>query len=552
MFEDIQPDPAFNSHLAEVRLVLSELVEAIGSSLIKQPIKSEKNCQQQSFYPVKISKPIKRELIDSDDDFQTTISFETIEADEAMLELDAYFKHIEDFSQEYKLDCTPRNLNGNGLLMSTLKCDACGCKYSLFWRRVTRQQIICNVCFYEKAYLILFDDEHLHKKLKTTKDQSINNFNESATLNSNAIYLTTDGNTNGNNKKKLNNGKNGKNPYQSSHSQNSTDNTRPLTRTARKTQVETVTTNTPISTTNSKPTLQTQLSTSSNCSSSSNSNTNQTTATVELVNANDEVSQSEQSNTTRKSARILKAKQCDSETALLVGSSLSGASLPESGESVSVKMEQEPEERTKEAAVAVVTSVATNRRSKFFKKKAKPPVKLCETSVLRLTNSEYVFHRGVYMQMGDIVALLDKVDNTNIYFAQIRAFMVDECGQKSAVLTWLIPTSIEHKAIKCLKDFDPGLFVLGPAEEYPRPLDCMEFVCRLDEMPKAAFSKQQFNENGYFDNLIRYKNNLLKHKFAIADLASETGNGLKLITKKYLNGNDENGGMIVDHGIQCK
>ena len=48
--------------------------------------------------------------------------------------------------------------------MHELKCDACESRASLFWRRVTRTKIVCNVCFFSKIYLIAFDDAHLNAK----------------------------------------------------------------------------------------------------------------------------------------------------------------------------------------------------------------------------------------------------------------------------------------------------------------------------------------------------------------------------------------------------
>ena len=52
--------------------------------------------------------------------------------------------------------------------MHNLKCDACESKNSLFWRRVTRNQVVCNICYFSKIYLIAFDDEHLISERKST------------------------------------------------------------------------------------------------------------------------------------------------------------------------------------------------------------------------------------------------------------------------------------------------------------------------------------------------------------------------------------------------
>ena len=68
------------------------------------------------------------------------------------------------------------------------------------------------------------------------------------------------------------------------------------------------------------------------------------------------------------------------------------------------------------------------------------------------------------MQVGDIVALFDESDEgeNTPYFAQIRAFLTDQYGEKSAVLTWLIPIDSSYaQKIRTAKDFDPDMFILG-------------------------------------------------------------------------------------------
>ena len=55
----------------------------------------------------------------------------------------------------------------------------------------------------------------------------------------------------------------------------------------------------------------------------------------------------------------------------------------------------------------------------------------------------------------------DEAENTP-YFAQIRAFLTDQYGEKSAVLTWLIPINSSYvNLIRAPKDFNPDMFVLG-------------------------------------------------------------------------------------------
>lgn len=56
-------------------------------------------------------------------------------------------------------------------------------------------------------------------------------------------------------------------------------------------------------------------------------------------------------------------------------------------------------------------------------------------------------------QVGDVVSIED-IDG-DIYFAQIRGFLQDEFAQKSAVITWLIPT------VSNPSHFDPAIFLPG-------------------------------------------------------------------------------------------
>ena len=51
--------------------------------------------------------------------------------------------------------------------------------------------------------------------------------------------------------------------------------------------------------------------------------------------------------------------------------------------------------------------------------------------------------------------------------------MVDTYCEKSAVLTWLIPTKASPSPNEA---FDPSTYVIGPEEDSPRLLSCMEFV----------------------------------------------------------------------------
>lgn len=60
----------------------------------------------------------------------------------------------------------------------------------------------------------------------------------------------------------------------------------------------------------------------------------------------------------------------------------------------------------------------------------------------------------MYYQIGDIVSLLDH--GGDVFYAQIRGFMQDQYTEKSAVITWLLPTQ------STIKDtFDPSTYILG-------------------------------------------------------------------------------------------
>lgn len=321
--------------------------------------------------------------------------------EESVVELDEHFRHIDQLITD----------ESNTFYISNDNCDACKTNCSQFWRRVTRNKIVCNECFFDKTYLILFDDDHLNKRIK---------LDSSSSNNSKHIVKNKNKKTLGSQKQK---GKQSLN--------------RPLTRT----------------------------------------NKNQLDS---LDSTFDEVP--------RKSARLNPESEAD-----------------------------------------------CNRRNKLFKNK--PPVRN-EILVSKINTSDYVFHRGFYIQVGDIVALRDKDDMENIYFAQIRAFLSDQYGQKSAVITWLVPIDENFRQIKSLKDFDPSFFELGPAEDFPRSLDCMEFVARLDQFPRAK------NSIEYFNFELKFKNDLLRHKFNLQDLAMKN---FRFISNTY---SDKNSEIRTEIGIE--
>lgn len=99
------------------------------------------------------------------------------------------------------------------------------------------------------------------------------------------------------------------------------------------------------------------------------------------------------------------------------------------------------------------------------------------------------YYKGTHFQVGDIVSMTDFSD-PGIYYAQIRGFLEDQYCEKSASVTWLLPTtetvfsdisgSVSSGSVSsgyvAIEDFDPSTFILGPEEDIPRPLECMTFV----------------------------------------------------------------------------
>ncbi|KAG2465126.1 GATD1 protein, partial [Polypterus senegalus] len=100
----------------------------------------------------------------------------------------------------------------------------------------------------------------------------------------------------------------------------------------------------------------------------------------------------------------------------------------------------------------------------------KQPIKAPE-SVSTIITSESLFYKGVYFQIGDVIKVTDE-DNGRPYYAQIRGFVQDQYCEKSAALTWLIPTNESPK-----DQFDPSTYIVGPEEDFPRKMEYLEFVC---------------------------------------------------------------------------
>lgn len=119
----------------------------------------------------------------------------------------------------------------------------------------------------------------------------------------------------------------------------------------------------------------------------------------------------------------------------------------------------------------VVKPSATKGRSRRFVFKKNPTKS--PSSVATVVTSDYIFYDGSYWQVGDIVAVID-VDDGQKYYAQLRGFLEDQYYQKSAVITWLVPSPSSRSPHT---GFDPLLYVAGPDEDLPRDMAHFEFIC---------------------------------------------------------------------------
>ncbi|XP_076048569.1 GATA zinc finger domain-containing protein 1 [Oratosquilla oratoria] len=139
----------------------------------------------------------------------------------------------------------------------------------------------------------------------------------------------------------------------------------------------------------------------------------------------------------------------------------------------SVKSEKterkETKRRTRKGRQGAKGSIPKGKGRRYIFKKSATKAPL---GVATPVTSDYVFYKGTYFQVGDIVSLVD-VDG-GIFYAQIRGLLQDQYCQKSAVLTWLVPTKNSPPPSE---GFSPATYIIGPEEDIPRKLEFMEFVC---------------------------------------------------------------------------
>ena len=65
------------------------------------------------------------------------------------------------------------------------------------------------------------------------------------------------------------------------------------------------------------------------------------------------------------------------------------------------------------------------------------------------------------------------MEEGDIYYAQLRGFLIDQFAEKSAVISWLLPT---RESPPPNEGFHPATYVLGPEEEVPRKMEVIDFA----------------------------------------------------------------------------
>ena len=123
---------------------------------------------------------------------------------------------------------------------------------------------------------------------------------------------------------------------------------------------------------------------------------------------------------------------------------------------------------TKGSKGKVTRSARGKGRRSLAKKK---PVKAAEEQPTVVT-ARKVYFEGNYFQVGDIVSVTD-IEDGDIYYAQLRGFLIDQFAEKSGVISWLLPTT---ESPPPSEGFHAATYILGPEEEVPRKLEIFTFV----------------------------------------------------------------------------
>uniref|UniRef100_A0A182W4M1 GATA zinc finger domain-containing protein 1 n=1 Tax=Anopheles minimus TaxID=112268 RepID=A0A182W4M1_9DIPT len=143
-----------------------------------------------------------------------------------------------------------------------------------------------------------------------------------------------------------------------------------------------------------------------------------------------------------------------------------------------------PKPTKKETKRVETPQVRVNPKKPARSKTKKTGMKLKFTDeTTRPKSVPKLFHENFWYEVGDIVSLLDMKDNT--YYAQIRGLVMDTFNEKSAVLTWLVPTDASPPPNE---GFDPATYHIGPDEDELRDLNQMRFVMHA---PSAYYFNRQ-------------------------------------------------------------
>eukprot|EP00116_Pleurobrachia_bachei_P003892 sb/3464154/ len=78
-----------------------------------------------------------------------------------------------------------------------------------------------------------------------------------------------------------------------------------------------------------------------------------------------------------------------------------------------------------------------------------------------------IYYKGVKYRVGDVFSITGP---DRLYYVCVRAFLSDPLCNQYAVILWLLPLHPKPTS------YHPRDFLLGPAEDVPRPLDCLSFV----------------------------------------------------------------------------
>ena len=103
---------------------------------------------------------------------------------------------------------------------------------------------------------------------------------------------------------------------------------------------------------------------------------------------------------------------------------------------------------------------------------------------------------------------------SRLYYVCVKSFMEDPLCNYYAVIIWLLPLYPDPQS------YSPGDFLLGPAEDVPRPLDCLSFVSH--DPPQGNIT---LNELRCYDNIP----DLWEGRDAVTSQGSPDRSGLDLL-----------------------